>query len=144
MRALHNVCRHRGSQLVAPGRGTSKRIVCPYHQWTYDTAGALTFCRGMHEIDKSQFGLKQVHCETVEGLIFISLAEEPPPFAPARELMAPFLQPQGFARAKVAKQVDYEIARQLEAGVGEQPRVLPLQRQPSAVHQGQLGPLQRG
>ena len=34
--------------------------------------------------------------------------------------------------------------RQLEAGVGEQPRVLPLQRQPSAVHQGQLGPLQRG
>jgi len=110
VRALHNVCRHRGSQLVAPGRGSSKRIVCPYHQWTYDTGGALTFCRGMHEIDKSQFSLKKVHCETVEGLIFISLADPAPPFGPARELMAPFLRPQGFARAKVAKQVDYEIA----------------------------------
>ena len=110
VRALHNVCRHRGSQLVAPGRGSSKRIVCPYHQWTYDTAGALTFCRGMQELDKSQFGLRRVHTELVEGLVFISLADQPPPFEPARELMAPFLRPQGFERAKVAKQVDYEIA----------------------------------
>ena len=110
VRALHTVCRHRGSQLVTPGRGSAKRIVCPYHQWTYDTAGALTFCRGMHDIDKSQFSLKKVHCETVEGLIFISLAPEAPPFGQARELMAPFLKPQGFARSKVAKQVDYEIA----------------------------------
>ena len=109
VRALHNVCRHRGSQLVASARGSSKRIVCPYHQWTYDTAGALTFCRGMQELDKSQFGLRRVHTEVVEGLIFISLADQPPRFEPARQLMAPFLRPQGFERAKVAKQVDYEI-----------------------------------
>ena len=109
VRALHNVCRHRGSQLVPPGRGSSRRLVCPYHQWTYDTGGALTFCRGMHELDKSQFGLKRVHCEMVEDLIFLSLAENPPEFSAARELMAPFLRPQGFARAKVAKQVDYNI-----------------------------------
>jgi Rieske 2Fe-2S family protein len=143
VRALHNVCRHRGSQLVAPGRGSSKRIVCPYHQWTYDTSGALTFCRGMHELDKSQFSLKKVHCESVEGLIFISLADPPPPFGPARELMAPFLRPQGFGRAKVAEAGRLRDRRQLEAGMGEQPRVLPLQRQPSAIHQGELGPLQR-
>src|SRR5262245_35022507 len=101
VRALHNVCRHRGSQILPPGRGSAKRLVCPYHQWTYDTAGALTFCRGMHEFDKSGFSLKKVHCETVEGLIFISLADAPPPFAQARELMAPFLKPQGFGKAKV-------------------------------------------
>jgi len=109
VRALHNVCRHRGSQIVAPGRGSTKRLVCPYHQWTYDTKGALTFCRGMHELDKAQFSLKKVQCEVVEGLIFISLAENPAPFAAARELMAPYLKPQGLERAKVAKQVDYEI-----------------------------------
>jgi Rieske 2Fe-2S family protein len=109
VRALHNVCRHRGSQILPPGRGSAKRLVCPYHQWTYDTRGALSFCRGMHDIDKSNFSLKKVHCEQMDGLIFISLAERPPPFAPARELMAPFLQPQGFERGKVAKQVDYEI-----------------------------------
>ena len=110
VRALHNVCRHRGSQLVPPGRGSSRRIVCPYHQWTYDTKGALAFCRGMHDIDKSQFSLKRVHCEAIEGLIFISLAQDPPPFAATRELLAPYLRPQGFERAKVARQVDYEIA----------------------------------
>ena len=109
VRALHNVCRHRGSQIVAPGRGSTKRLVCPYHQWTYDTKGALTFCRGMHELDKAQFSLKKVQCEVVEGLIFISLAGNPAPFAAARELMAPYLKPQGLERAKVAKQVDYEI-----------------------------------
>jgi Rieske 2Fe-2S family protein len=109
VRALHNVCRHRGSQIVAPGRGSTKRLVCPYHQWTYDTKGALTFCRGMHELDKAEFSLKNVQCEVVEGLIFISLAENPAPFAAARELMAPYLKPQGLERAKVAKQVDYEI-----------------------------------
>ena len=109
VRALHNVCRHRGSQLLAAASGSAKRLVCPYHQWTYDTKGALTFCRGMHEFDRSGFSLKSVHCDVVEGLIFISLAQKPPPFGPARELMAPFLQPQGFERAKVAKTVDYEI-----------------------------------
>jgi len=109
VRALHNVCRHRGSQIVAQGRGSTKRLVCPYHQWTYDTKGALTFCRGMHELDKAEFSLKKVRCEVVEGLIFISLAENPAPFAAARELMAPYLKPQGLERAKVAKQVDYEI-----------------------------------
>jgi glycine betaine monooxygenase A len=110
VRALHNVCRHRGSQICAPGRGSSRRLTCPYHQWTYDTGGALVFCRGMHDIDRSQFGLKTVHCELLEGLIFICLAETPPSFAAARELMAPHLRPQGFERAKVAKSVDYEIA----------------------------------
>ncbi len=109
VRALHNVCRHRGSQILAPGRGSAKRLVCPYHQWTYDTKGALTFCRGMQELDKSQFSLKNVQCEVVEGLIFISLAEKPPPFDAARELMTPYLKTQGFERARVAKQLDYEI-----------------------------------
>lgn len=110
VRALHNVCRHRGSQICGAARGSSRRLVCPYHQWTYDTTGALAFTRGMHDIDRASFSLKKVNCELVEGLIFVSLAEKPPPFDMARELMAPYLGAQGFERAKVAKTVDYEIA----------------------------------
>src|SRR5262245_15962631 len=34
VRALHNVCRHRGSLLCDAAAGHVNRLVCPYHQWT--------------------------------------------------------------------------------------------------------------
>src|SRR5262249_7746040 len=62
VRALHNVCRHRGSLLVSEPCGHLRRFVCPYHQWVYDRDGALLACRGMHEdLDRSQFGLLPAH-----------------------------------------------------------------------------------
>ena len=107
--ALHNVCRHRGSVICEEQSGHANRLVCPYHQWTYGLDGKLLACRGMHEIDKSQFGLHRVAVEEVEGLIFISLAENPSSFAPARQSLAPLLEPQGFRRAKIAKVADYLV-----------------------------------
>jgi Rieske 2Fe-2S family protein len=41
LRALHNVCRHRGSVLCEQESGTLRRIVCPYHQWSYALDGSL-------------------------------------------------------------------------------------------------------
>jgi phenylpropionate dioxygenase-like ring-hydroxylating dioxygenase large terminal subunit len=42
LRAMVNACRHRGATLLeGRGNGGMRRIVCPYHAWTYDTAGAL-------------------------------------------------------------------------------------------------------
>lgn len=38
--ALVNVCRHRGAR-VAEADGTSRRLTCPYHAWSYDLDGAL-------------------------------------------------------------------------------------------------------
>src|ERR1051325_3880356 len=35
IRALHNVCRHRGSRLCSEVSGHLNKIVCPYHQWVY-------------------------------------------------------------------------------------------------------------
>jgi Rieske 2Fe-2S family protein len=108
--AIHNVCRHRGSMICDESAGHVSRLVCPYHQWTYGLDGSLLACRGMQEdLDKSQFGLKRVCLEEVEGLLFISLAAEPSSFGPAREALAPLLKPQGFRRARVAKAVDYLV-----------------------------------
>ncbi len=39
--ALTNVCAHRGSQVVADGRGRSRRLTCPYHAWSYGLDGTL-------------------------------------------------------------------------------------------------------
>jgi choline monooxygenase len=42
LRAHHNVCRHRGTQLLSEGeRGRVERFFqCPYHAWAYDLDGA--------------------------------------------------------------------------------------------------------
>ena len=41
IRAHHNSCRHRGSRICPAAKGAVKRLVCPYHQWTYDLDGSL-------------------------------------------------------------------------------------------------------
>lgn len=105
IRAFHNSCRHRGSRVCAAERGTSARLVCPYHQWTYDLDGALVFARQMGEdFDKSQFGLKPVACHSVAGYIFICLAAEPADFAPFAAMMEPYFAPHRLGEAKVAFQ----------------------------------------
>jgi len=114
IRALHNVCRHRGTIVCTEDSGHAGRLVCPYHQWVYGRDGRLLGCRGMQEeLDtpeaRAGLGLLPVRIEEVEGLIFISLAAEPPDFEEARRELAPMLRPQGFARARVAKIIDYEI-----------------------------------
>jgi phenylpropionate dioxygenase-like ring-hydroxylating dioxygenase large terminal subunit len=41
VRALANVCRHRGVRL-ADGSGRAKRLSCPFHAWTYELDGRLS------------------------------------------------------------------------------------------------------
>lgn len=110
VRGLHNICRHRGTILCDESAGHVGRLVCPYHQWVYARDGQLLTCRGMHQdLDKGQLGLLPVHVEEVAGLIFLSLADAPPDFAPARELIEPLAKPQGIERAKIARAIDYDI-----------------------------------
>ncbi len=41
LRAFHNICRHRGTQLLRVKGRSEKSIICPYHNWTYSLNGAL-------------------------------------------------------------------------------------------------------
>ncbi len=109
--AVHNVCRHRGMRLCADAAGTVGRLVCPYHQWTYGRDGRLAACRSMpDDFDKSQFGLHPVQVREVEGLVYVSLAADPPAFEPARAALGAAARPQGFDRARVAAVIDYAVA----------------------------------
>ena len=108
--AFYNVCRHRGSVICAEPQGSVRRFVCPYHQWTYGRDGRLLLWRGMQDgLDKSQLGLHPVNVREVEGLIYISFAQEPPDFDRAFDTIAPQARPQGFNRSKIAKMMDYTI-----------------------------------
>lgn len=108
--ALYNVCRHRGSLICEASEGHVKRFICPYHQWTYDRGGRLLLYRGMQDgLDKSELGLHRAHAREVEGMIFISLAPQPLDFEPAAATIGPVARPQGLARAKVAKIMDFDV-----------------------------------
>ena len=72
VKAFHNVCRHRGSQICDDHKGSVGNLVCPYHQWTYDLSGKLIYNEHMgNDFDMSQHNLKSVHAESLAGLIFI-------------------------------------------------------------------------
>ena len=75
IRALFNVCRHRGTRLCERAEGHFvERIQCPYHAWTYDLQGNLLaaphmapgFCR-------DDYPLHQAGCEVWDGHIFVHL-----------------------------------------------------------------------
>ncbi len=75
LRALSNVCRHRGT-VVASGSGNRKSFLCPYHHWAYDTAGQLLNAPQMeaHEdFDPARCRLPELACETWQGFIFVNL-----------------------------------------------------------------------
>ena len=108
VRAFHNVCRHRGAQLLAEGRQRVGNLVCRYHSWTYGQDGALLFADHMGEdFDASCRGLRPVALRSVAGLLFACLAADPP--ADIDEMaatMEPYLRPHGIAQARIARQVD--------------------------------------
>lgn len=82
LRAFHNVCRHRGSLLVDPGRGQLRgAIKCPYHAWTYGLDGALVSTPhvGDGEIDCRELGLAPIRVESWQGCLFVNLSGDAPP-----------------------------------------------------------------
>ena len=80
IRGFHNVCSHRGNKLVRNHQGCRQALVCGFHNWTFDTTGALksvTDEENFFDLDKSKLGLTPVHLDVWEGFIFINLADEP-------------------------------------------------------------------
>ena len=77
VRAVHNVCRHRGVKLLdGCGRGAS-RILCPYHAWSYDLRGRLVsapWTRDVPGFDREVLGLRPAQLETFGGFVFVDLA----------------------------------------------------------------------
>jgi Rieske 2Fe-2S family protein len=103
VRAFHNSCRHRGSTLCRAHKGSNPKIVCPYHQWTYELDGRLLWARDMDaDFDASQHGLVPVHCRDVNGLVYVCLADEAPAFDDFAAEAARYLAPHDLANSKVA------------------------------------------
>ncbi|MCL5779270.1 aromatic ring-hydroxylating dioxygenase subunit alpha [Limibaculum sp. FT325] len=84
IRALSNVCRHRAMPILE-GKGRARRMVCPYHAWTYDTQGQLIGApqlQGRADFDKRACRLPEFRCEVWQGFVFVTLDPNTPPLAP--------------------------------------------------------------
>jgi glycine betaine catabolism A len=107
--ALFNVCRHRGSRVCLQESGHAKKLVCPYHQWVYNSNGTLNTARHMpSEFDASTFDLVRACCEVIEGLIFVCF-QQPPDFQSLVREIVPRLGPHGLGCAKIGQTRKYEV-----------------------------------
>lgn len=79
LRAFHNVCTHRGTQLVEGDGGKAARFSCRYHAWTFGLDGALISAPDFERfyVEKAACSLPEVHVDVCAGLVFINLAPEP-------------------------------------------------------------------
>ena len=84
LRALLNVCRHRGARVCAEESGqVSRYLRCPYHAWSYELNGRLAAAPNlakMPDIDRSERGLAAVASREWLGYVWVCLAENPPSF----------------------------------------------------------------
>jgi choline monooxygenase len=73
IRAFTNSCRHRGARLLN-GSGECRRIVCPYHSWTYRHDGRLIGFPGMEGVanfDADDFPLLELSLASWSGFLFV-------------------------------------------------------------------------
>ena len=79
-RAFTNVCRHRGARIVDGASGCARKLVCPYHGWTYESDGRLTGVpmKGDYgaAFDLAGHGLAPVEVDRWNGFLFVRLEDD--------------------------------------------------------------------
>ncbi len=92
LRALFNVCRHRGTRICSDESGRfGETLQCPYHAWTYSTDGRLVGAPHMQEaadFDKADYPLHAAAVAEWEGFLFVNIGSDP---APLESTWAPLI-----------------------------------------------------
>ena len=117
VRALHNVCRHRGTRLVSAPCSKSK-ITCPYHSWVYGLDGKLRarpHFKGPNITDTFSDGggpdldLIEARCETWNGCIFVNVSGD---CEPLMDWLSPMLERTSghdFSKIRWAGKLDFDV-----------------------------------
>lgn len=84
-KAFNNLCRHRGSRVLAEAKGNCNRVItCPFHGWCYNLDGTLrrpAIPESLPSLDPVEHGLKPLEMEVWMGFVFIRFlpGEQPAP-----------------------------------------------------------------
>lgn len=102
IRALHNSCLHRGTQLRTQG-GTASALKCPFHGWTWNLDGSLREIPSRWDfphVDDERCRLPEARVGRWGGFVFVNLDSS---CAPLEEYLAPI--PDHFAPYAFEKRV---------------------------------------
>jgi phenylpropionate dioxygenase-like ring-hydroxylating dioxygenase large terminal subunit len=83
IRSFANICLHRMMQLLS-GHGNRRRIVCPYHAWTYDIDGSLIAAPHMEKsagFKARGQRLPEIRTEIWHGFIYVTMDAGAAPLA---------------------------------------------------------------
>ncbi len=121
VKALYNVCAHRGNRIVQADRGSAMQFTCAFHSWRYGLDGACT-----HVTDRETFRdenlpgdirMKEVRCEVKAGLVFINMDEDAPPLEDRLGLPDGYLENYELDKMHCVRHVVSEWAANWKTGV---------------------------
>lgn len=86
LKAYYNICSHRG-HLLCKENGHAKRLVCPFHAWSFDLNGQLKTApnsKNVRDFDFAEHSLVELRVEQFLNLVMVNLD---PNAKPLRELV---------------------------------------------------------
>jgi len=112
IRAFHNACTHRGTQLVEEESGKGSNFLCPYHMWNFGDDGQLRAAPDFERfsVTKEECALPQVAVDVCAQLIFVNL--DPNPAQGLRDYLGDYaaeLETLPVAKATTFHEYSYEI-----------------------------------
>jgi len=83
IKAMYNVCQHRGARLVDADFGNMNAIRCPYHSWAWKIDGTIAHVTDSEtyrpEVLEGSLDLPQVRHAQWGGFVFVCLDDNAPP-----------------------------------------------------------------
>ena len=85
IKAYHNACMHRGTQLRPPDScGFAKQLTCPFHGWTYSLDGQLVDLPGAWDfphVAEDSHRLAEMPVDVFGGFVFVNFDDDTGPLA---------------------------------------------------------------
>ncbi|MEO6801267.1 MAG: aromatic ring-hydroxylating dioxygenase subunit alpha, partial [Rhodanobacter sp.] len=112
LRAFPNVCRHRAGPLALCNGKGARALHCKYHGWTYTLEGQLRSAPEMQ--DAADFHVEDIRLPPLrvqewQGLVFVALDAEVPPFEEVYAGIVERITPINLAAMRYLRRDNYEV-----------------------------------
>ena len=112
IRVMHNVCRHRAGPIAQCDGLGAKALRCRYHGWTYTLEGQLRSApemQGAADFDVNDIRLPPLRVHAWQGLVFVAVDEDVPPFDAVYGGIAERIAPIDLAAMRFHRRDSYDI-----------------------------------